>query len=341
MATMDIFNLPQFSVASLSGMVDRLPYVPTLLGSLNLFEPMPVRSRNIMIDRRNGGLRLIMTSADGAPPEVLEGEERDMVYLRTTRLSKRFTLYAYELDGIRAFGTESELEQVMVEYTRRAARIKADMSATHEHHRMGALTGVLLDADGTTVIRNYFDEFGIEQPAPLELDFRHTTTGIRRQLAVIARDLMDKSDGLITDGTSIHALIGDAAFDLLITHPEVERTYLNWAAAQELRGALPVYGSFTFGGITWHNYRGVSGNSALSIPSNGVRFFPVGTRDVFVKAMAPYEGLGYLGTAGQDTYMINIPDRDRDQWTKGEIYSYPLYMCQRPEVLRSGVVTVA
>lgn len=340
MATMDIFNAPQFGVVSLSGMVDRLPYVPTLLDSLNLFEPMPVRSRNIMIDRRNGGLQLIQTSADGAPPDVLDNEDRDMVMLRTTRLTKRFTLYAYELEGIRAFGTESELMQVMAEYNRRAARIKADMSATHEHHRLGALQGILLDADGTSVIRNYFEEFGITQPAALALDFRHTTTGIRAQLATIVRSIIDGSDGLINGTNQIHALIGDAAFDKLVTHPEVERTYLNWAAAADLRQGIGVYQSFTFGGITWHNYRGVRSGSALSIPTNGVRFFPVGTRGVFVKAMAPYEGLGYLGTAGQDTYMLNIPDRERDQWTKGEIYSYPLYMCQRPEVLRSGTVQV-
>ena len=341
MATMDIFNAPQFSVASLSGMVERLPYVPTLLDSLNLFEPMPVRSRNIMIDRRNGGLQLIMTSADGAPPEVLGPEERDMVFLRTTRLTKRFTMYAYELDGIRAFGSESELVQVMAEYTRRTARLKADMSATHEHHRLGALQGILLDADGTTVIRNYFEEFGITQPSALNLDFRASATGLRGQLATIVRNIIDNSDGLITEGTSIHALIGDAAFDALVTHPEVERTYLNYQAAAELRGGINIYGTFVFGGITWHNYRGVASGSALRIPSNGVRFFPVGTRGIFVKAMAPYEGLGYLGSAGQDTYMINIPDRERDQWTKGEIYSYPLYMCQRPEVLRSGTVQTA
>lgn len=341
MATMDIFNAPQFSVVSLSGMVERLPYVPTLLGSLGIFEPRPVRSRNILIDRRNGGLQLIMTSADGAPPDILEGDDRDMVMLRTTRLAKRFTMYAYELEGIREFGTESELVAVMAEYNRRAARVKADMSATHEHHRLGALQGVLLDADGTTVIRDYYEDFGIPKPAPLALDFRDTTKGIRGQLVKIRRAIIEGSDGAINEGTAIHALIGDDAFDALVQHPEVERTYLNYQAAAELRNGINAFGSFTFGDITWHNYRGVAAGSALRIPANGVRFFPVGTRDIFVKAMAPYEGLGYLNTPGQDTYMINIPDRDRDQWTKGEIYSYPLYMCQRPEVLRSGTVLTA
>lgn len=338
MATMDIFNAPQFSVTSLSGMVDRLPYAPTLLGSMGLFESRPVRSRTVMIDRRAGGLQLIMTSPDGAPPDVLENDDRDMVLLRTLRLAKRFTMFAYELDGIRAFGTESELQQVMVEYTHRAGRLKADMSATHEHHRLGALMGVLLDADGTTVLYDYYEDFGIAKPAVLDIDLRPTSTGLRARLGKIVREIIQGSDGAINEGTEIHALIGDDAYDALTSHPEVERTYLNWSAAADLR-ERKIYDSFKFGGIVWHNYRGAAG-SPLSIPPNGIRFFPVGTRDVFVKAMAPYEGLGHLGTLGQDTYLINIPDRERDQWVKGEIYSYPLYMCQRPEVLRSATAQV-
>lgn len=340
MATMDIFNRPEFGIISLSGMIEKIPYAPTLLGSLNIFTPMPVRTRNVMVERREGKLRLIPTSADGAPPEVLESDDRDLVTMRTTRLTKRFTLYAYELDGIRAFGSETELMQVQAEYARRAARIKADMSLTHEFHRLGALQGVLLDADGVTVIRDYFEEFDVTAPAVVNLDFRASATGIRRQIANFKRAYVRSSGGAITEGTQVHALIGDEAFDALITHPEVERTYLNWAAAQELRNGIDVFGSFTFAGITWHNYRGTDDQSTISIPSNSARFFPVGVPDVFVKAMAPYEGLETIGTLGQDTYMLNIPDRERGQWTKGEIYSYPLYFCQRPDLLRRATIQV-
>lgn len=340
MATMDIFNAPEFGVVSLSGTIEKVPYLPTLLGSLNLFEPMPVRTRNVMFERREHGLRLIQTSADGAPPEGLEADDRDMVIMRTARLTKRFTLTAAELDGIRAFGSETELMAVMTEYARRAARLKADMSATHEYHRLGALQGVVLDADGVTVVRDYFDEFDVTRPAAISLDFRVTATGLRKQISTIKRDIITASGGAINEGAQIHALIGDAAYDALISHPEVERTYLNWAAAQELRGGIAIFESFSFGGITWHNYRGTDSGSRIAIPSNGVRLFPVGAPGVFVKAQAPLETLDMLGTPGQDTYMLNVPDRERNMWVKGEIYSYPLYVCQRPDLLRSGTVQV-
>lgn len=335
MATMNIFKNDAFSVASLSGMVEKLPYVPSLLGSLGIFEDMPVRSRTIFVDRLQGGLELIPSSADGAPPAILSGEERDLVPLRTARLAKRFTLYAHELEGIRAFGTESELQAVQAEYARRAQRLKDDMEATHEFHRLGALQGILLDADGVTVLRNFWTDFGVTQPTAVDVPLSQDAPGLRARFSAVVREMVRGSGGAVRPGAAIHALAGDEFYDELVTHPEVERLYLNHQAALELRGNTGPFDSFTFGGITWHNYRGTDDNSTIAIPTDEARLFPVGVPGVFKKAMAPLETLGFVGTPGQNTYMMNIPDRERDMWTMGEIYSYPLYFCQRPELLRS------
>jgi hypothetical protein len=49
-----------------------------------------------------------------------------------------------------------------------------------------------------------------------------------------------------------------------------------------------------------------------------------------------------LLTLGQDTYAMNIPYRDRQAWTGGELYSYPLYFCQRARcAAERGEVTMA
>ncbi|MNO02314.1 hypothetical protein D3C81_2226760 [compost metagenome] len=74
----------------------------------------------------------------------------------------------------------------------------------------------------------------------------------------------------------------------------------------------------------------------MAIAPDEAKFFPVGAKDVFKKAMAPAEFGPYVNTLGQDTYAMNIVDRDRQAWTRGELYSYPLYFCQRPDVLRTG-----
>ena len=335
MAGMNIFNASAFSMTSLTGAVEKLDYVPQTLGQLNIFEPMPVRTRDLWVDRRSGGLKLIGSSALGAPPEELVNDDRNMVPLRTTRLAKGFTLYAHEIEGIRQHGSETELMQVQAEYLRRTARVRDDMDLTHEHHRLGALQGLLLDADGTSVIYNYFTEFGIAQPAVVDFELDDATTNVRNKASTLKRDMVRGSGGVITQSTQIHALAGDAFFDMLVDHPTVIRTYQNWAAAADLRGST-AFESFTYGGVTWHNYRGTDDNSTVAIDPEEAIFFPVGARDVFKKAMAPAEFGPFINTPGRDTYLINIVDRDRQAFTRGELYSYPLYFCQRPDVLRKA-----
>ena len=191
------------------------------------------------------------------------------------------------------------------------------------------------------MIYNYFTEFGVSEPSAIDFDLDNASPArgaLRKKCAEVIRGMQRSAGGAFTPGTTIHALCGDACDDDLISHSEVEKTYLNWQAAADLRQDRS-FEAFTFGSITWHNYRGTDDNSTVAISTNEAKFFPVGARDVFKKAMAPAEFGPYVNTLGQDTYAMNIPDRDRQAWTRGELYSYPLYFCQRPDVLRKAVRT--
>lgn len=340
MATMDVFNSNAFSTTALSGLVQKQDFRPSLLGSLNLFEPVPVRSTNIFMDRINGKLTLIPTAPIGAPPAVLERDTRDAVSLKTTYLPKRFRLYAHEVDGLRAFGSETELQAVQVEYSRRTQQLLDDMELTHEHHRLGALQGLLLDADGTTVIYDYATEFGETIPAAISFELDVSDTDVPAVCRQIKRGMAQSSKGSFVPGTTVHALVGDAFYDALIAHPSVKETYLQQQAANQLREQQgQVFGSFNVGGITFHDYRGTDDGTTVAVLTDEAKFFPVGARNVFKVAYAPHQTMEFVNTPGQRVYAQNIPDRDRNMYTDGEIYSYPLYVCQQPRVLRRGTLT--
>jgi hypothetical protein len=195
----------------------------------------------------------------------------------------------------------------------------------------------LLDADGTSVIYDNFAALGVTEAADFHFELDVATTNVREKCAAVIRSMQRSAGGAFTPGTTVHALVGDAFYDALISHPSVEKTYLNWSAAADLRQDV-TFQAFSFGGITWHNYRGTDDNTTVAIDVDEAKFFPVGARDIFKKAMAPAEFGPYVNTPGQDTYAMNIPDRDRQAWTRGELYSYPLYFCQRPDVLRKAVM---
>lgn len=80
------------------------------------------------------------------------------------------------------------------------------------------------------------------------------------------------------------------------------------------------------------------GPGAISVPSNKVKFFPRNAPGVFQKIWAPGESFEWINTLGKPEYVRIIPDRDRNEWVKAEMTSYPLHICTRPEILQSGTM---
>ena len=341
MATMDVFNGSAFDLTALSGAVDNTDYKPQLLGELGLFEASPTDSKNVFVDQRDGELALIQTSERGSPVAELARDARKAVSFVVPRIAKGETIYAAEVANWRAFGTENESTRVATEYNRRMERVRKDIELTHENMRLGALKGILLDADGSTIY-NYFTEFGVTEAGATSFELEVATTDVRGICNAITRSMARSSKGAFTSATTVHALAGDAFYDALILHPQVRETYTAWSAAADLR-AGGAFQAFTYGGITFHNYRGTDDGTTVGVATDEVKFFPVGAEGVFKHIMAPAdEFMPYVGAPGQNVYSMNVRDTaytPNDRWVRNEQYSYPLFMCQKPNVLRKGTRT--
>jgi hypothetical protein len=339
---LDIFHQDPFTAISLSDAVQRNPYQPQGLGALNIFEPNPIRTKALAIEERTGKLILIPFSQRGAEGTQRTTEKRDMRYFNVPRLMHDDTVYAEELQGIREFGTESVLMQVETEVARRLAGptgLLASVEYTKEYLRLAALQGLVLDPKDGSVMYNWFDEFGITQASetPFDLTAQQPNT-IRPICNEIRRTMARKSQGAFTTTTRVFGICGDAFYDAFVNHVDVIRVFLNWSDARALRddsqGAA--FDSFQFAGITWFNYRGSDDNKTIKIPDDKVKFFPVGAPGVFREAMAPGETVDWINTPGRPVYVLPIFDLLRRMWWKMETYSYPLFVCTRPEVLLSG-----
>ena len=340
MVAMDVFNSDAFSMMSLTAAIERTPYVPNFLGSLNIFTPKPVTTRAVAMEEINGRIALIQTDRPGAAPATRENEKRKLRYHETVRLAQSDTLYAETIQGIRAFGSETEMQTMMQEWARRTATLRRNMELTHEWHRLGAIQGLVLDADGTSVIVDWFTFWGIDRPAEFDFALGTATTDVRGKCMAVRRAMERAAKGMMPMGTAIHALAGDEFFDALIDHDTVRATYLNWAAAADLRNDL-AFRSFNYGGITFHNYRGTDDNSLVSVAGPDCKFFPVGAPDIFEVAHAPGEWFGVVNTPGRPLYQLSIVDRDRMAWVKNELYSYPLYICTTPGVLQRATANAS
>lgn len=341
MLSMDIFRQDPFSMIQLTAAIERLPYQPQYLGGLGIFDPDPIRTKAMAVEERDGVLSLIQTTPRGAPGKQRTTEKRKIRYFEVPRIVQEDTITADELQSIRAFGTESELMQLQAEVARRLAGptgLLKNIEYTKENMMLGALQGVLLDADGSQIY-SWFDEF--EKAVPAEVAFNlaaQTPNSLRPIINTIIRGMSRAAQGAFVPSTKIYALCGDQFWDEFTNHVDVIRTFINWAAAEEIRGGNQggAFTEFFFNNITWVNYRGSDDNTTVKLNTDKVKFFPVGAPGVFRKALAPAETFDYANTPGKEYYVLPIPDRDRNAWWKMEAYSYPLFICTRPEVLFNG-----
>lgn len=343
MATMDVFQADAFSMFDLSSTVMKMDYNPQMLGSMNLFEPKPVRTKNVWVDRKTDTLNLIGFSERGAAPEQNTRYTRDMLGLTIPRLAVQDTVWAHEVAGLREFGSETELMSVQREVAGRLAKMRQAVEYTEEYLRLAAIQGLALDPTDGSTYYNYYTEFGEAQDVATSFELDVDTTDVAGICRELIRSIQRSAKGAWVMGQSrVHALVGDDFFDALIIHPNVEKFWINWQAAAELRGVDP-FSQFEFGGITFHNYRGSDDNSEIAIGVDDAKFFVVGGDGIFVKAMAPAdEFMPYVNTPGQSVYAVQELDAafaSTPRFAKYHVHAYPLYYCQRPGTLRRGTLT--
>lgn len=340
MASLDVFNQDAFSTIQLTAAVEKLPYQPQALGELGIFDPFPIRTKALFIEERLGKLTLLKTTPRGAPIANRTTEKRTARSFTIPRIAEEDTLQADEIQSIRAFGTESELMMMQAEVARRLngpTGLLKNVEYTWENMRLGAIQGILLDSDGSTIY-NWFDEFQVAVPTEVAFDLSNvapTEGALRTKCNGLVRSMARASQGAFLPSTRVYGLAGDAFWDALVSHPDVTKTYYNWEAAKELR-AGQAFQAMRFGGIDWFNYRGSDDTTTIAVDTDHAKFFPVGAPGVFQVAYAPGESFNWVNTPGKPQYVIPIMDRDRNAWWKMEVYSYPLFICTRPAVLFSG-----
>lgn len=337
MASLDIFNSDVFGLTSLSLAVEKVPYQPMLLGEMGIFTPKPITTLNFGIESRQGVLTLIPNSERGAPPSQAGSIRRVVRDFRTGRLIKDDQIHSHEIIGVRSFGTESEMQTVMEMVAQRQLALRNDLELTLENQRLGAVQGVVIDADGSTTIIDWYAAFGLSVPSEIAFTNSAVTTALGMIPFLNANVVrpMRRSVGAANFG-AINALCGDNFFDWLTSHADVKATYLNWQAAADLRQSR-AFESFSFGGINWINYRGTDDNSTVAIGTSKVRFFTSGVPGLFQHIMSPAESMDAVGTLGRPTYsqILNDPT-GRNAFVTLEVAAYPAMVCSRPESLLRG-----
>lgn len=342
MATLDIFNDDAFSVVSLTDALRDVRPRPSRLGDMGLFTTTSVTTLTIAIERIGDVLQLVAPTPRGAPGEVRDDPKRTLEDIRIPHFQRDWSVYADEVQGVRAFGSETELATVQGVVAGKIDVNVADLDLTDEYSRLGAIQGIVTYKGGQTL--NLFTKFGVAQPAEIDFDLDNANPldgSLREACTKVIRSMRAALGGV--PFTYVHALVGDNFFDDLLRHREVRATYQGWEEAKILRESYvgknraenPI---FEFGGIVWENYGAIdsSGDGALiGIPTDKAKFFPVGAPGMFRTYLAPADYIETVNTLGQMTYakQWRMPN---DKGINGETQRNILQIPTRPGALLRG-----
>lgn len=212
MLTMDVFSGSAFSATSMTAALDKLGYVPGFLSALpGLVLPAPVRTDSIFIEARTNAPALIQIDQRGAPPHRRIGETRDVRGFKTARLSGSSKIMADTLQGIRAFGSETELQQLQVEIARRQLLMGRDFDLSIENLVLGMVQGLAVDNAGGTLY-TWATEFSQSIPSELDFDLDNASPAsgaVRKLCNQVVRSILRALKGLGGNGVSVYAICGD------------------------------------------------------------------------------------------------------------------------------------
>jgi len=335
MPTLDIFGNSAFSLTSLTDAINKVPFVPGRLGQLGIFDESGVSTTSVMIEEREGSLTLIETSQRGAPAQQNQHNKRKARSLVVPHIALEDTILADEVQNVRAFGSESMLDGVQNVVNFRLAEMARKHDATLEHLRIGAIKGQILDADGTTVLYDLFNEFGVSAYSEIDFDLDNATPAkgaVRKKCHDLVRKVEDELGA--APYSYIHAYCSATFFDDLVSHPEVEESYRRYQESAFLRAGL-ARKSFEYAGIVFEEYRGKVG-SVDFIPDGKAHFFPVGVPGLFRQYNAPADFVETANTVGLPRYAKQAVDQEFGRWVKLHTQSNPLPICTRPKVLIKG-----
>ncbi len=328
MPTLDIFNDDAFSVHSLTQSINTNTEgqaVPTLLDEL--FTEEGVTTTSVSIEMENDELTLVPDQPRGAPGQVVVGNKRNLIPFNTLHLPTHATVRADEVQNVRAFGSETEVQTVLAIVNKRLAKMRRKIDATHTFHRVGAVTGKILDANGTRVLLDLHDRFGIQQQSQA-MALGTESTDVAQKI----RDAMRRAEDNLAGAVMITGWLGICGrgfYDSFVAHKSVKTAFERWNDGQFLRDDFRK--GFTFQEAVWKEFYGKVG-SVDFVDSDSGYLIPITSEGLFSTMFAPADYMETVNTVGLPYYAAQQP-MDFNKGVELEAQSNPLTICTRPRAV--------
>jgi hypothetical protein len=299
MATFDIFNDNAFSLSQLSQTIVDIPRVPTMIGDMGLFTEYGINTPTMMIERTGSKLSLVPAAPRGAPGNPIQTSDRKLIPVAGVHLPQYDSIPADTVYGVRAFGSETEVQSMQNVVRDRLAIMKGNLDLTMEYQRVGAIKGQVLDADGTTVLQDMYTLFGFTQETKFfNIATANSAADPKQNSIALKRAMRTKLGGRTF--RRVRVLCSEGFFDKLVAHDKMKAA---WERFQENAFARNDQSTtdFEFAGVVYTVYEGgVAGQDF--IPDGFGYAMPEGVPRMFQTAFCPANYMETVNTQGLPYY---------------------------------------
>lgn len=229
-----MFNSDLFHFLSLTSAINRVPNAPQDLGRWFSWNAQGINTLTALIEERDGVIGLVASAPRGAAPTSVRREKRRAKALEVPHYPLYDSILATEVQGVRAFGSDSATETVAGKLADKQSQMRLDMETTWEFQRSGALNGRLLDADGS-VIEDWYEFFG-KAKTRHDIDLSSASTDVRAEI-IKAKQKGERALGNLRPRKWKWIQGADFHMDF-ISHPSVKAAYDRWNDGAALREDL-------------------------------------------------------------------------------------------------------
>ena len=326
----EAINFP-YTAMDLTEEIDRVDIPDQRIGQMGLFPDDPVRTEIVEISFRDRQLRILPTAERGSPPTVARKPDKKSVFLKIPHIPHKGGIKPEDLQSRFEWGSgRQQLDSVAAATARELEDLRLEHLITREFMRMGALKGEIYNGE-YSLIYNLYEVFGITKKT-ISFALSNAATNVIDKCRQVRKHIRDNLKGEMMTG--VHALVSQEFFTSLITHPNVEKYYLNWQQAAMLSGQA--VSQFPFHGVVFEEYDNTSedatGATRRYIAAGKGHAFAVGTARTFKTCMAPPYHVDYVNQRGLD---ILVTPKILDHGAGVELMSQSnaLPVCSRPEML--------
>lgn len=319
----------KFTVSNLTVAINNITMPPMRIASMGLFEERGVRTTSVDVEFKDGEIIIVPEKERGADGTHAEDRKRKTFTFQAVHLPLEGSIYADDIQNTRAFGSETDLEQLDTLIAEKHEEHRLSLDATIEYFRAGALTGKILGAKGNVIV-DLHDVFGITQSEVTnEIDF---TKPLRSQLLKAKTDSKKNQKGI--KGRRYHAFCSETFFAKLMDNDDFVKAFDRHQDSAALRD--DVSDGIRWQGVTWEQYED-DVNGELLIPEGEARLFPTDKPKLFLTRFAPANYNETVNTTGLPYYSKSEPKR-MGKGVDIESQSNVINVCTNPLAVRRLVM---